>query len=131
MHQHAQDGHHHEDDSADLPGVAIGFRIFEDEGGLYLAEAQIEPYEDNTEALGVTLIFHPLSGLDPVSDEGDDDREAWLFDFDDELTRDEGAPLVEQAQDIFRQLSRLSEPALREYLRVAREEGDEEGDDVG
>ena len=130
MHQHANDGHHHhDDDSGDLPGVAIGFRIFEDEGGLYLAEAQIEPYEDNPDALGVTLIFHPLSGLDPVSDEGDDDREAWLFDFDDELTRDEGAALVDQAQDIFRQLSRLSEPALREYLRVAREEG--EGDDEG
>ena len=129
MHQHAHDGHDHGDDMDELPGVAIGFRIFEDEGEMYLAEAQVEPYEDNADALGVTLIFHPLSGLDPVSDEGDDDREAWLFDFDDELTRDEGASLVDQAQDIFRQLSRLSEPALREYLRVARED-DEGGDEA-
>lgn len=125
MHQHA-DGHehhhHHDDDGADLPGVAVGFRIFEDEGDLFLAEAAIEPYQDAPETLGVTLIFHPLRDLDPVSDEGDEERDTWLFDFDDELTRAEDASLVAQAQDIFRQLSRLPEESLREYLRVAKEE---------
>ncbi len=123
MHQHA-DGHdhHHDHDEQDLPGVAVGFRIFEDEGDLYLAEAAIEPYQDQPETLGVTLIFHPLRDLDPVSDESDDDRDTWLFDFDDELTRPEDASLVVQAQDIFRQLSRLPEESLREYLHVAQEE---------
>lgn len=127
MHDHAHDGgHHHHHDDEDLPGVAVGFRIFEEAGELYLAEAAIEPYEDNADALGVTLIFHPLNDLDPVSDEADDDRDAWLFDFDDELTRDEEAPLVTQTQDIFRQLRTLSEEALREYLRVAREDSEDE-----
>jgi hypothetical protein len=121
MHQQA-DGHHHHDDEQDLPGVAVGFRIFEDEGDLYLAEAAVEPYQDQPHTLGVTLIFHPLKDLDPVSDEADDDRDAWLFDFDDELTRDEDAPLAAQAQDVFRQLSKLPEESLREYLRVAKEE---------
>ena len=100
----------------------MGFRIFEDEGALYLAEAEISPYEEQPDALGVTLVFHPLAGLDPTSGDEGDEADLWAFDFDDELTRDEGASFVDQTQDILRQLSRLSEESLREYLHAAREE---------
>lgn len=129
--------HEHDHEGDDSLGLAIGFRIFEEAGQLYLAEAEIAPYVDDPNALGVTLVFHPLSDLDPTTSEGDEDREAWPFDFDDELTRDEKAPLVEQTQSILRQLSQLSEEGLREYLRVAREEaglgedGDEAADEGG
>jgi hypothetical protein len=130
----AEHTHDHEHD-ADGLGLLIGFRIFEDEGEMYLAEAEIGPYVDDSNALGVTLVFHPLSDLDPTSDEGDEDRPAYPFDFDDELTRDEKAPMASQAQDILRQLARLPEESLREYLRVAREEygidDEEEGEAEG
>ena len=115
-------GHGHEDgDDGDVLGMAVGFRIFEDGGDLYLAEAEISPYEDQPTALGVTLVFHALTGIDPTSDD-DDGTEPLAFDFDDELTRDEGATIVAQTQDILRQLAGLSSEALREYLQAAREE---------
>jgi hypothetical protein len=117
-HDHDHD-HEHGDDGL---GLLVGFRIFEDAGELFLAEAEIGPYVDDAEALGVTLVFHPLNDLDPTSDDEDDDRPAYPFDFDDELTRDEKGPMREQAQAILRQLSQLPEESLREYLRVAREE---------
>lgn len=113
-----------EHEGEEILGMAVGFRIFEDEGALYLAEAEISPYEDDTNALGVTLVFHPLAGIDPTSADDDDD-EPITFDFDDELTRDEKAPIKDQTQDILRQLSRLSEQGLAEYLRAAREDQDE------
>lgn len=113
--------HGHEHDEGDILGMAVGFRIFEDGGDLYLAEAEISPYEDQPEALGVTLVFHALAGIDPTS-EGAEDDEPVVFDFDDELTRKEDAPVVEQTQDILRQLSALSAESLREYLHAAREE---------
>ena len=114
-HEHA---HEH---GEEILGMAVGFRIFEDGGELYLAEAEISPYEDQTSALGVTLVFHPLKGIDPTrEDEGE--QEPWAFDFDDELTRDENASIVDQTQDILRQLSSLSTAALGEYLRAARED---------
>ena len=120
-------GHGHEDeDVGDVLGMAVGFRIFEDGGDLYLAEAEISPYEDQPTALGVTLVFHPLAGIDPTG-EDDDDGVPLAFDFDDELTRDEGASIVDQTQDILRQLSNLTPEALREYLQAARE--DEEGEE--
>jgi len=120
-------GHEHEDeDVSDVLGMAVGFRIFEDGGDLYLAEAEISPYEDQPTALGVTLVFHPLAGIDPTGDD-DDDGVPLAFDFDDELTRDEGASIVDQTQDILRQLSNLTPESLREYLQAARE--DEEGDE--
>jgi hypothetical protein len=118
MAEHAHD-HEHGDDGL---GLLVGFRIFEDAGELFLAEAEIGPYVDDSNALGVTLVFHPLTDLDPTSDEEDEERPAFPFDFDDELTRDEKAPLREQAHGILRQLSQLPEESLREYLRVAREE---------
>ena len=117
-HDHEHDQEHGDDGL----GLLVGFRIFEDAGDLFLAEAEIGPYVDDSEALGVTLVFHPLNDLDPTSDDEDDDRPAYPFDFDDELTRDEKGPMREQAQAILRQLSQLPEESLREYLRVAREE---------
>jgi hypothetical protein len=126
MAEHAHDHEHGEDGL----GLLVGFRIFEDAGELFLAEAEIGPYVDDPNSLGVTLVFHPLTDLDPTSDEDDEERPAFPFDFDDELTRDEKAPLPEQAQAILRQLSKLPEESLREYLRVAREEyGIDEGDE--
>ena len=125
-HEHGGHDHHlHEGarhhEGEEILGMAIGFRIFEDEGALYLAEAEISPHEDDTNALGVTLVFHPLAGIDPTSDDDTED-EPWAFDFDDELTRDEKGPIVDQTQDILRQLANLSEASLREYLRAARED---------
>ena len=116
--------HAHGQGDEDLMGMAVGFRIFEDGGELYLAEAEIAPYEDQPTGLGVTLVFHPLKGIDPTRDQ-DDDQEPYAFDFDDELTRDEGASVVDQAQDILRQLSNLTPASLSEYLRAAKE--DQEG----
>jgi len=116
-HDHAHGG------DEEITGMAVGFRIFEDGGQLYLAEAEISPYEDEPTALGVTLVFHALKDIDPTS-EGDED-EPLVFDFDDELTRDEKGPIVAQTQDILRQLSNLSVESLREYLRVAREDAGE------
>ena len=107
----------------EITGMAVGFRIFEDAGALFLAEAEISPYEDQPTALGVTLVFHALAGIDPTSTE-DDEQEPWTFDFDDELTRDESASLVDQTADILRQLANLSPASLGEYLRVAREDAE-------
>lgn len=118
-----EQAHDHEHEGDEVLGMAVGFRIFEDEGALYLAEAEISPYEDDPSALGVTLVFHALAGIDPTSGD-DEEEEPTAFDFDDELTRDEKAPIVEQTQDILRQLSKLSEQALAEYLRSAREDQD-------
>jgi hypothetical protein len=118
-------GHDHGDDEGgDVLGMAVGFRIFEEAGGLYLAEAEISPYEDQPDALGVTLVFHALAGIDPTGEE-QDEEEPVVYDFDDELTRDEGAPIVQQTQDILRQLSNLEPESLREYLRVAQEDAAE------
>jgi hypothetical protein len=122
MSEHDQQGaHEHEHGGEEILGMAVGFRIFEDNGELFLAEAEIGPYEDDPESLGVTLVFHALAGIDPTAAD-DEDNEPWAFDFDDELTRREGSSIVEQTQDILRQLSRLSEEALREYLHAARED---------
>jgi hypothetical protein len=119
-----EQAHDHEHEGDEVLGMAVGFRIFEDEGALYLAEAEISPYEDDPTALGVTLVFHALAGIDPTSGD-DEEEEPTAFDFDDELTRDEKAPIVEQTQDILRQLSKLSEQALAEYFRSAREDADQ------
>lgn len=117
-HDHA---HAHGGGNDEITGMAVGFRIFEDGGQLYLAEAEISPYEDEPTALGVTLVFHSLNGIDPTSTD-EDDMEPWAYDFDDELTRSEKAPIVEQTADILRQLANLSPASLGEYLRAARED---------
>jgi len=127
MSDQEQAGHGHAggEDDGDVLGMAVGFRIFEDGGDLFLAEAEISPYEDQPTALGVTLVFHPLAGIDPTG-EDDEDGVPLAFDFDDELTRDEEASIVDQTQDILRQLSNLTPESLREYLQAAREDEEEE-----
>lgn len=112
-------------------GVALGFRIFEAEGGIYMAEAEISSYVDDPNSLGATLVFHSLTELDPTSspDEDEDDN-GWRIDIDDELTRTEGAPMRDQFHAILRQLSGLSEEDLRAYLTQAREEtGSDDGEE--
>lgn len=102
--------------------LLVGIRILEFDGELYLAEAEIGQYVDDLSALGVTLVFHPLSDIDPTSGEDDGNRPVYRFDFDDELIRDERAPLRDQAQNILRQLRSLPESELGHLLQVAKEE---------
>lgn len=104
-------------------GVALGFRIFEVDGELYMAEAEVSAYVDDPKALGATLVFHPLSELDPTSAPDEDDEDTGSrIDIDDELTRDETAPMREQFQAILRQLAGLSVDDLAGYMRQAQEE---------
>jgi len=112
-------------------GVALGFRIFESEGGIYMAEAEVSSYVDDPSSLGATLVFHSLTELDPTVPPGEEDEEeGWRIDIDDELTRDESAGTREQFHAILRQLAGLSEDDLRAYLKQAREEtGVEEAED--
>jgi hypothetical protein len=121
-HDHA---HEHADETT---GMAVGFRIFEDQGKLYLAEAEISQYVDQPDALGVTLVFHSLAGIDPTASDAEDE-EPFVFDLDDELTRDESAPIVEQTADILRQLANLNEASLREYLQAAQEDAGNEDEE--
>jgi hypothetical protein len=109
-------------------GLALGFRIFDDEGDLYFVEAEIASYVDDPEAIGATLVFHRLSGVDPAAAAADDevDWDSWPLDIDDELTRDETASRPAQFESILRQLSRLTDDDLRAYLRRATTEGEEE-----
>jgi hypothetical protein len=106
-------------------GVALGFRIFDVDGDLYMAEAEISAYVDDPAALGASLLFHTLSDLDPTAvpdDDEDEDDGGWRVDVDEELTRDEKAPMSEQFQAILRQLAGLSDADLAAYLHQAREE---------
>jgi hypothetical protein len=121
MSEGQEQAHDHE---AEGFGIALGFRIFEAEGQLYMAEAEVSAYVDDPNALGATLVFHPLSDLDPTQapDDEDEDEMAFRVDIDEELTRDETAPMGEQFQAILRQLSAISNAELSEYLTVAREE---------
>lgn len=119
-----EEGHDHEHGHGEEGfGVALGFRIFEAEGGIYMAEAEVSSYVDDPNSLGATLVFHSLTDLDPTVPPGEDEEdEGWRIDIDDELTRDEGAATREQFHAILRQLSGLSEQDLRDYLKQAREE---------
>jgi len=118
-----QDNEHDEQETF---GLALGFRILEDDGNLYLAEAEIAPYVDEPDELGATLVFHPLDGVNPVEVGEELDWPSWPIDIDDDLTRSSGAPIAEQFTAIVRQLRALSEDTLKEYLRQAREESAEE-----
>jgi hypothetical protein len=118
--------HHHEHENGSY-GMALGFRIFENDGKLYLAEVEVTPYVDEPQALGATLVFHPLDGLDPTQVDEEADWPAWHVDIDDELTRDTDTPMRKQFTAILRQVAGLSEGQLGEYLAVAKEEGGEEG----
>jgi hypothetical protein len=126
-HEHEHD-HDHEHEGETF-GMALGFRIFDDSGDLFLAEAEITPYVDEPDSLGATLVFHPLADLDPTNDDEEIDWPAWPVDIDDDLTRDGGASQAEQFQAILRQLSGLTEAQLRAYLQRAREEAAAEDDE--
>lgn len=119
-HQHDHGGEHEES-----YGMALGFRILEDGGQLFLAEAEISPYVDEPTELGATLVFHPLQGINPVDATEEADWPSWPLDIDDELTRDGSAPMPDQFQAILRQLRGLSDDRLREYLQQAREAAEE------
>lgn len=111
-------------------GVALGFRIFEADGEIYMAEAEISSYVDDPNALGATLVFHGLSSLDPTSPPDEDEEDTgWRIDIDEELTRDEKGATRDQFHGILRQLSGLSEDQLRQYLTTAREEAGMEEDE--
>jgi hypothetical protein len=125
----AQHEHDTGEEQEGTVGMALGFRIVEDAGKLYLAEAEIAPYEDAPEELGVTLVFHPLDGIDPTDTEETDDP-MWAVDIDDELARSTGDSLTAQFQAIVRQLHGLSEQQLREYLQTAQEEEQEGEEDL-
>jgi hypothetical protein len=113
--------HAHEHEAETTYGMALGFRIIEDGGKLFLAEAEISPYVDESDELGATLVFHPLDGIDPLEASEEIDWPAWPIDIDEELTRSGSDPVQVQFTAIVRQLRGLSEDDLRDYLRAAME----------
>ncbi len=115
-----ENGNDHDHDHDEIFGMAMGFRIIDEEGALYLVEAEIAPYVDEPQELGASLVFHPLDGLDPSDETNDDEAPAWQIDIDDDLASASGS-LTEQFQAIARQLRDFSEEDLRKYLRVAKE----------
>jgi hypothetical protein len=126
-HDHA---HEHENDEDQPYGMAIGIRLIDDAGEMFLVEVEITPYVDEPTALGATLVFHPLTDLDPTSQDDDIEWPALPTDIDDELERDSAAPMREQFQAILRQLAALDESRFRAYLQRARDEAaEDEGDD--
>ena len=112
----------HDQGDEERYGIALGFRIFEHQGEMFLAEAEITPYVDDPGALGVTIVFHPLSGLDPTAVEEEIDWATFAIDIDDDLSRDPDDTIPKQFTAIARQLSELGESELRQYLGRAREE---------
>jgi hypothetical protein len=120
MSQNEHPDHEHEH-GEETYGMALGFRIIEDGGELFLAEAEIAPYVDSPEELGVTLVFHPLAGINPVENNEHEDWPTWTVDIDDELNRNASGSLTDQFQEIIRQLHGLPEAELREYMRAAKD----------
>ena len=121
----------HDHDHGEGVGMALGFRIFEDAGQMYYAEAEITPYVDEPNALGATLVFHPLNDVDPTATDDEMDWPALVLDIDDDLTREPEAPVRQQFQAILRQLSTMSEGQLLELLQRARDEADAEEEEEG
>lgn len=119
----ATEEHEHEHEEGTY-GMALGFRTVESEGKLYLAEAEIAPYTDEPDELGVTLVFHPLEGLDPTGASEEMDWPAWPIDIDDDLSRDSTLAAPAQFQAIVRQLHSLTDQQLLEYMLAAREEAE-------
>ncbi|CAN5640842.1 hypothetical protein BH23GEM6_BH23GEM6_14700 [soil metagenome] len=113
--------HNQQDEEEGTLGMALGFRIVEDGDQLFLAEAEISPYVDQPEELGVTLVFHPLEGINPVEASEEMDWPAWPIDIDDDLTRDGSQPIAAQFQAIVRQLHQLPASQLQKYLDDARD----------
>jgi hypothetical protein len=113
-HDHSVEGHTH--------GIALGFRILDFRGELYFAEAEISAYVDEPDSLGATLVFHKVSGIDPTAGADEIEWPTWATDVDEDLTRDDDAPVTQQFEAILRQLSGMDDAALREYLERAIEE---------
>jgi fructose/tagatose bisphosphate aldolase len=106
-------------------GLALGFRIIDQGGEFFLAEAEIAPYVDEPDELGVTLVFHPLSGINPIAIDEEVDWPSWTVDIDDDLKRASGESIEQQFEAIVRQLHQMEAAQLREYLQAAREESEE------
>lgn len=121
----AHEEHEHDHSiTGETHGIALGFRIFDHEGELYFAEAEIAAYVDDPDALGATLVFHRVSGIDPTAAADEIDWPTWATDIDEELSRDEAEPVTRQFEAILRQLGGLPEAELRQYLQRAMEESD-------
>lgn len=120
------DHHDHHEEEDGTYGLALGFRIIEEAGELFLAEAEIAPYVDAPEELGVTLVFHPLEGINPVEVDEEAEWPSWPLDIDDDLARRTGEPMNQQFTEIARQLQGLTTEKLLDYLALAREEAEEE-----
>lgn len=119
----AEHAHPEQDDESTF-GIALGFRTIEEAGKLFLVEAEIAPYVDEPHELGVTLVFHPLEGLDPTNESEEIDWAAWPIDIDDDLQRNAGDSVSSQFQAIVRQLHDLTTERLGGYLQQAREEAE-------
>lgn len=119
----AHDEHDHEHGDSSY-GIALGFRTIEERGQLFLVEAEIAPYVDDPDELGVTLVFHPLEGLDPTAESEELDWPAWPIDIDDDLQRAPTDSASAQFQSIVRQLHGFSTDQLLGYLRSARAEAE-------
>jgi hypothetical protein len=117
--------HEHDQNEEETYGIALGFRILEDGGKLFLAEAEIAPYVDAPEELGVTLVFHPLDGINPLETSETTEWPSWPVDIDDDLSRGEGDPIEQQFTAIVRQLHGLTTDQLHAYLEQARAEAAE------
>jgi hypothetical protein len=113
--------HEHERHDEEGYGLALGFRIVEESGKLFLAEAEIAPYVDDPDELGVTLVFHPLDDINPIEVDEEVDWPSWTVDIDDDLVRDAGDSIEKQFAAIVRQLHDMSADRVREYLALARE----------
>ena len=125
----AEHDHAHDHDEDQPYGMAIGIRLVNDGGEMYLVEVEITPYVDEPTALGATLVFHPLTDLDPTSQDDDIEWPALPTDIDDELDRDSSLPMKEQFQAILRQLAAFDEARFRGYLERARAEAEEDEDE--
>jgi hypothetical protein len=121
--------HDHELEDDATYGIPLGFRIVEDGGHYYLAEAEIAPYVDEPDELGVTLVFHPLDGINPAEMSDEAEWPAWPVDIDDDLERSSTDPMDKQFAAIVRQLHDLDIDRLRFYLNQARDEAEMESDE--
>ncbi|HEX2207835.1 MAG TPA: TIR domain-containing protein [Longimicrobium sp.] len=105
-------------------GIALGCNLLWHNDTPFMVEVEISSYVDDPHALGATLVFHSLDYSALSGSEESLSR--WRLDVDDDLERDERAPLKEQFKSIALQLSRLPEARLRDYLLEAFEASHDE-----
>ena len=113
-----------EHEGEDTFGIALGFRILEEDGKYFLAEAEIAPYIDEPDELGVTVVFHPLEGINPVAIDEEGEWPSWPLDIDEDLSHETAGSMEEQFAAIVRQLYTMGDEQLKSYLRQAREEAE-------